>query len=59
VWTISGNGLLFGQTALLAAGQRERLRTTQMHPCEMMTILILFHQSNYRMLKAYYTTEYV
>lgn len=43
---------------LLAAGQRKRLRATQMHPSEMMTIMILFHQSHYRTFKAYYT-EYV
>ena len=46
------------QGALLAAGQRQRLRPTQMHPSEMMTIIILFHQSHYRTFKAYYT-EYV
>jgi len=46
------------QGALLAAGQRQRLRATQMHPSEMMTIMILFHQSHYRTFKAYYT-EYV
>ncbi len=43
---------------LLAAGQRQRLRPTQMYPSEMMTIMILFHQSHYRTFKAYYT-EYV
>ncbi len=43
---------------LLSAGQRERVRATQMHPSEMMTILILFQQSHYRTFKAYYT-EYV
>lgn len=46
------------QGALLAAGQRQRLRATQMYPSEMMTIMILFHQSHYRTFKAYYT-EYV
>jgi hypothetical protein len=46
------------QGNLLAAGQRQRLRATQMHPSEMMTIMILFHQSHYRTFKAYYT-EYV
>jgi hypothetical protein len=44
--------------ALLAAGQRHRLRATQMHPSELMTIVILFQQSHYRTFKAYYT-EYV
>lgn len=46
------------QAALLAEGQGHRLRATQMHPSEMMTIIILFHQSHYRTFKAYYT-EYV
>src|SRR2546430_832088 len=46
------------QGNLLAAGQRQRLRATQMHPSEMMTIMILFHQSHYRTLKAY-DTKYV
>jgi Transposase DDE domain len=46
------------QGALVAAGQRQRLRATQMHPSEMMTTMILFHQSHYRTFKAYYT-EYV
>lgn len=46
------------QGALLATGQRQRLRATQMHPSEMMTIMILFHQSHYRTFKAYYI-EYV
>jgi hypothetical protein len=43
---------------LLAAGKRQRMRATQMHPSEMMTIVILFQQSHYRTFKAYYT-EYV
>jgi hypothetical protein len=43
---------------LLAEGRRHRLRATQMFPSEMMTIMILFHQSHYRTFKAYYT-EYV
>src|SRR5207249_2683709 len=42
----------------LSAGQRKRLRARQMHPSQMMTIMILFHQSHYRTFKAYYT-EYV
>jgi hypothetical protein len=46
------------QSTLLAAGQRQRLRPTQMHPSEMMTIIILFHQSHYRTFKAY-DTEHV
>ena len=43
---------------LLAAGQKQRVRATQMHSSEMMTIVILFQQSHYRTFKAYYT-EYV
>jgi len=43
---------------LLTSGQRHRVRPTQLHPSEIMTILILFHQSHYRTFKAYYT-EYV
>jgi hypothetical protein len=46
------------QQSLLAGGQRKRLRATQMYPSEMMTLMILFHQSHYRTFKAYYT-EYV
>lgn len=42
------------QSSLLTSGQRKRIRATQMHPSEMMTILILFHQSHYRTFKAYY-----
>jgi hypothetical protein len=34
---------------------RQRQRTGDMHPSEIMTILIHFHQSHYRTLKAYYT----
>ena len=39
---------------LLTSGQRQRLRPTQMYPSEIMTIVILFHQSHYRTFKAYY-----
>ena len=46
------------QQELLTAGQRKRQRTTDLHPSEIMTILILFHQSHSRTFKAYYT-EYV
>jgi len=46
------------QNSLLAAGQRQCMRETQKHHSEMMTIIILFHQSHYRTFKAYYT-EYV
>ena len=40
------------------ASQRQRLRATQLHSSEIMTIVILFQQSHYRTFKAYYT-EYV
>ena len=43
---------------LLSSGQRARLRPTQLHPSEIITIVILFHQSQYRTFKAYYT-QYV
>ena len=39
------------QGSLLEMGQRQRLRPTQMHPSEMMTIIILFQQSHYRTWK--------
>ena len=42
----------------MASGQRQRLRPTQMHPSEIMTMVILFQQSPYRTFKAY-DTEYV
>src|SRR5579859_4156531 len=42
---------------LLDSGQRRRQRATQLHPSEIMTILIWFHQSHYRTFKAYYTEE--
>lgn len=40
---------------LLATGARRRLRTGVMAPSELMTILVLFHQSHYRTFKAFYT----
>jgi hypothetical protein len=43
------------QRTLVESGQRRRLRPTQLHPSEIMTIVILFHQSHYRTFKAYYT----
>jgi hypothetical protein len=39
----------------LQAGTRKRLRKTQLSISEIMTIIILFHQSNYRTFKAFYT----
>ena len=43
---------------LLLAGPRRRQRAGVLHPSEVMTIVIAFHQSHYRTFKAYYT-EYV
>ena len=40
---------------LLAEGQRQRLRATQLSESEIMTILIHFHQSRYRTFRDYYT----
>lgn len=42
------------KTSQLAAG-KQRERTGQLCPSEIMTILIHFHQSHYRTFKAYYT----
>ena len=43
---------------LPSAGTRRRRRANRLHPSEIMTIAILFQQSNYRTFKAFYT-EYV
>jgi DDE family transposase len=43
---------------LLVSGTRQRFRHGELHPSEIMTILITFHPSHYRTFKAYYT-EYV
>src|SRR6185312_5908775 len=43
---------------LLASGQRRRRRATQLHPTEIMTILILFQEAGYRTFKGFYT-QYV
>ena len=40
---------------LLGAGPRRRPRATALHPSEIMTLVIAFHQSHYRTFKAYYT----
>jgi len=40
---------------LLASGKRQRRRAGELHPSELMTILILFQTSHYRTFKAYYT----
>lgn len=39
----------------LQDGSRKRLRKSQLSMSEIMTIIILFHQSNYRTFKAFYT----
>ena len=39
---------------LLASGQRRRRRATRLHPTEILTILILFHQSGCRTFKGFY-----
>ena len=43
---------------LLTSGERKRNRLTHLSLSEIMTIIILFHQSNYRNSKAFYI-EYV
>jgi Transposase DDE domain len=45
------------QAHLLESGLRQRQRTRQLSPSEIMTILILFHQSHYRDFKAFYRQE--
>ncbi len=40
---------------LLADGQRKRIRQSKMSRAEVMTILVLFHQSGFRDLKRFYT----
>jgi len=42
---------------LLAVGKRQRLRRGELHPSEVMTILIWSHQSHYRTFKAYYAEQ--
>ena len=39
----------------LASGERQRQRASQLHPSEIMTLVIHFHQSRYRDFKTYYT----
>lgn len=41
--------------ASLVKSGKQRMRKGQLHPSEVMTILIHFHQSHYRTFKAYYT----
>ena len=40
---------------LLPAGRRRRRRDGALHPSEVMTIVVAFHQSHYRTFKAFYT----
>ncbi len=44
------------QAHLLASQGRQRQRARSLCPSEIMTILILFHQSHYRDFKVFYTT---
>lgn len=43
---------------LLASGERQRIRASHLSESEVMTLVILFHQSHYRTFKAFYL-EYV
>ena len=43
------------ETKLLASGEKQRRRPGQLSISEIMTIVIHFHQSNYRTFKAYYS----
>ncbi len=45
------------QRPLVARGSHQRQRPRQLCLSEIMTILIAFHQSHYRMFKACYTTQ--
>jgi hypothetical protein len=45
------------QQERLASGQHQRRRAGELHPSELMTILILFQTSHYRTFKAYYTED--
>jgi hypothetical protein len=45
------------QSQLVTSGQRHRRRARQLCQSEIMTILILFHQSHYRHFKAFYTEQ--
>ena len=47
--------LPFWERKLLEDGSRKRRRTGQLRVSEIMTIIIYFHQSQYRNFKAYYT----
>jgi hypothetical protein len=47
--------LPFWESKLLAEGSKKRCRNGQLRVSEIMTIIIHFHQSQYRNFKAYYT----
>ena len=44
---------------LMSSGSKKRHRTGQLRLSEIMTIIIYFHQSQYRNFKAYYTEAFV
>ena len=46
------------ETRLLEVGQRKRCRSSRLSMSEMITLMMHFHQSHYRNVKAYYL-EYV
>jgi len=43
------------EKTLIATGKRQRRRKGRMSPAEIMTLIILFHRSNYRDFKNFYT----
>jgi len=46
------------QQELLTSGQRrQRRRATTLHPSEILTIAVAFHQSHYRTFKAFYLEQ--
>ena len=47
----------FWHKQLLRAGSKQRNRARELALSEIMTILILFHQSHYRTFKAFYTEQ--
>ena len=47
--------LPFWERKLIEAGSKKRQRAGQLSVSEIMTIIIYFHQSQYRTFKAYYT----
>lgn len=45
------------EAELKSSGLRRRWRVGELHPSEIMTILVMFHQSHYRDFKYFYTTH--